>query len=117
MKVERTERSEISYARFTPKRVDQSIGFYPEANKPTRVAPTNRWQQAKSRIAHHALATGNSRYVVFGGVGTRRWYRIVTVSQDEAQAFFEEAIANGFFMLKGLYAQGMRRKAARDTTS
>jgi len=114
--MDRKERSDVKFSRWTPNKTDNHIGFYPEGTT-MRHTGTNRWQQAKSRMAQHALCTGESRYTVFGGLGNRRWRRTVVVTQEDAQAFFEQAIANGYFMLKGMYAQAMKRKGQRESTT
>lgn len=120
------DRAPIRFARWNPVLRDYGISYeyvIPEglmsAGRTYR-AGSDKWMRAKSRIASSAIATGCDTFLVDGGLGNRRWKRVVTVTQDEAEAYFFDQIHNHRnFMLKGVLRKALttrERRLARTTT-
>lgn len=116
------ERKPIRFSKWTPVQRDGAIGYsytreitYRNGTIGARriTAGHDRWMRAKWRIASSALGTGVEEFTVYAG---NKWRRTVTCTEAEAIEFFETAIANGAFTLKGIYRKALacrdRRKAA-----
>ncbi len=113
------ERKTIAFSKWTPVARDNRIGYeYVVGVGPRgarKISPGgDRWQRAKWKIARAAIALGIEEFRVYGGVGSRRWVRTVTVTQDEADEFFRHAIEDlGDFMLRGEYRRASARRELR----
>lgn len=106
------ERKTIRFGEWVPVKRDNRIGYsytLPKTGKLVRVGG-DRWMRAKSRLAQSALWTGASEYHVHGGMGARRWHRVVTVTQQEAEQFLRDAAASTNIMRASL----RRSLSARD---
>lgn len=109
------ERKPIQFGKWTPVLRDNAISY--SYVNPSDGRTVNgwgwRWMHAKHRIAASAISTGVLEFKVWGGLGSRRWVRTVTCSQEEAHAFFEEAISGGSFILKREYRRALSRAEGR----
>lgn len=109
------ERAPISFSDWTPVERDYSIS-YGYVNPATGRAVNSgggRWMVVKLWMAQAAIATGAEEFTTSGGLGDKRWRRTVTITQAEAEAFFEHGIGKGFFTLKGTYQRARSARARR----
>jgi hypothetical protein len=114
-----TERKPIAFSKWTPVQRDSGISYSYVFKGRKKPAFGDRWMRAKSRIAATAIHTGVEEFTVYGGVGAHRWVRTVTCTEAEAIEFFEQAIANGAFTLKGRYRAalaGRKRRLDKEDT-
>jgi hypothetical protein len=99
------ERKTVRFGAWMPTQRDNGISYSyvnPRDGRTVRVG-ADRWMRAKYRIAASALASGQTEFSVRGGLGRQRWVRVVTCTEEEAHAFFQDAINAGAFTLKGEY--------------
>lgn len=109
------ERKTIRFSKWKPVARDNRVSYSyinPRDGRLVRLG-SDRWMRAKSRIASSAIATGADSFEVRGGIGTREWSRTVLVSQEDADAFFTEAIDRGWFMLRGMYRRAVLARERR----
>lgn len=109
------ERKPIRFAAWKPVARDNHIRYQwlDGAYRSHPAFSGARWQVVKSWIAESAIHTGRSELRVWGGLGC--WTRLVTITQAEAEAFFEDAIARGHFTLRGVYRRALKARERRTT--
>lgn len=73
--------------------------------------------RALYRIAAAALATGATEFKLVGSSGSKKWQGVVTCTEEQADAWFKEKLAQGHFMLMGEYKRALLTQARRRAKS
>jgi hypothetical protein len=89
-----SHRPEIAFSAWMPVAADHKISYWyvsPDSGRVIR-SGGGYWMAVKRWIAAAAITTGQDIFTASGGSGDRRWQRLVTCTQAEADKFFQEAI-------------------------